>query len=235
MTNFSNESTNVLQPNWLKSPASHLDQENIINSLRSTDPVTYHYLFNMFVGKTKDGTLCYFPESYRRGYQDFLDGQKLLIELELLTVGQSSDGTWVYLPSYFQGVEAARNELKFASLAESQRRLFDETSKTGQEVLKRSQLVESILAENTQNSDALTTLQTGYENLRAENQNLQETLNSQKKILDEYRKQTEELKSQLQEVRTMTQRTGTQQIKTSSGELRSNDKRGEKRRAAPIS
>ena len=235
MTNFRNEGTNVLQPNWLKSPASQLDQENIINSLRSMDPVTYHYLFNMFVGKTKDGTLCYFPESYRRGYQDFLDGQKLLIELELLTVGQSSDGTWVYLPSYFQGVEAARNELKFALLAESQRRLFDETSKTGHEVLKRSQLVEGILAENTQNRDALTTLQTGYENLRAENQNLQETLKSQKKILDEYRKQTEELKSQLQEVRTMTQRIGTQQIKTSSGELRSNDKRGEKRRAAPIS
>ena len=235
MTNFSNESTNVLQPNWLKSPASQLDQENIINSLRSTDPVTYHYQFNMFVGKTKDGTLCYFPESYRRGYQDFLDGQKLLIELELLTVGQCSDGTWVFLPSYFQGVEAARNELKFVLLAESQRRLFDETSKTGQEALKRSQLVESILAENTQNKDALTTLQAGYENLRTENQNLQESLKSQKKILDEYRKQTEELKSQLQEVKTMNQRTSTQQMKTSSGELRSNDKRGEKRRAAPIS
>lgn len=235
MTNFSNESTNVLQPNWLKSPVSQLDQETIINSLRSTDPVTYHHQFNMFVGKTKDGILCYFPESYRRGYQDFLDGQKLLIELELLSIGQCSDGNWVFLPSYFQGVEAARNELKFVLLAESQRRLFDETSKTGHELLKRSQLVENILAENTQNRDALTTLQTGYENLRAENQNLQETLKDQKKILDEYRKQSEELKSQLQEVRTMNQRASTQQTKTSSSELRSNDKRGEKRKAAPIS
>lgn len=235
MSNFSNRSTSVLQPNWLMSPVSQLDQETIINSLRSTDPVTYHYQFNMFIGKTKDGALCYFPESYRRGYQDFLDGQKLLIELELLSIGQCSDGNWVFLPSYFQGVEAARNELKFVLLAESQRRLFDETSKTGQELQKRSQLVENILAENTQNRDALTTLQAGYENLRAENQNLQETLKSQKKILDEYRKQTEELKNQLQEVRTMNQRTSTQQIKTSSSELRSNDKRGEKRKAAPIS
>jgi hypothetical protein len=235
MSNFSNRSTNVLQPNWLMSPVSQLDQETIINSLRSTDPVTYHYQFNMFIGKTKDGALCYFPESYRRGYQDFLDGQKLLIELELLSIGQCSDGNWVFLPSYFQGVESAWNELKFVLLDESQRRLFDETSKTGQELQKRSQLLENILAENTQNRDALTTLQTGYENLRAENQNLQETLKTQKKILDEYRKQTEELKNQLQEVRTMNQRTSTQQIKTSSSELRSNDKRGEKRKAAPIS
>ena len=49
------------------------------------------------------------------------------MELEVLAVGQTSGGDWVFLPSYFQGVDAARNELRFALLAEGQRRLFNET------------------------------------------------------------------------------------------------------------
>jgi uncharacterized coiled-coil DUF342 family protein len=156
--------------------------------------------------------------------------------LELLAIGQSSSGEWVFLPSYFQGADAAKNELRFALLAEGQRRLFDETSKTGQEVLKQSQSFESIATENTRNSEALITLQTGYDNLRSENQNLREMVETQRKSADEYKKETGELKLQLKEVLTMLHGADTQEIKGSSTAVRSSDKRVEKRRgAAPIS
>ena len=236
MTDSSEVNSNLVHPDRLKDQISQPEQETIINSLKNIDPVTYHYYFNLFMGKTKEGNVCYFPESYRKGYQDFLDGRKLLIELELLAIGQSSGGDWVFLPSYFQGIDAARNELKFALLAEGQRRLFDETSKVGQEVLKQSQSLGNIVTENTKNRDALSSLQIGYENLRSENQNLKEMVENQREFVDKYKRETEELKAQLQEVRTMLQGTNAQQIKNSGTAVRSNDKRGEKRRgAAPIS
>lgn len=235
MTDSSTGNPNLVHPDRLKDPISQLEQETIINSLKTIDPIAYHYYFNLFLGKTKEGTICYFPESYRKGYQDFLDGRKLLMELEVLAVGQTSGGDWVFLPSYFQGVDAARNELRFALLAEGQRRLFNETSNAGQEALKQSQSLDNIVAESTRSKDALTTLQTGYETLRAENQNLKEMVESQRKSVDEYKKETVDLKGQLQEVRTMLQDARAEQLKSSSTAPRSNEKRGEKRRgAAPI-
>jgi hypothetical protein len=235
MTDSSTRNPNLVHPDRLKDPISQPEQETIINSLKTIDPVAYHYYFNFFLGKTKEGTMCYFPESYRKGYQDFLDGRKLLMELEVLAVGQTSGGDWVFLPSYFQGVDAARNELRFALLAEGQRRLFNETSKAGQEVLKQSQSLDDIVAESTRNKDALSTLQTGYETLRTENQNLKEVVESQRKSVDEYKKETVDLKGQMQEVRTMLQDAHAEQLKSSSTAPRSNEKRGEKRRgAAPI-
>jgi hypothetical protein len=235
MNDSSTGNPNLVHPGRLKDSISQPEQETIINSLKNIDPIAYHYYFNLFMGKTKEGTLCYFPESYRKGYQDFLDGRKLLIELELFAIGQSSGGDWVFLPSYFQGVNAARNELKFALLGEGQRRLFDENSKAGQEALKQSKSLDNIITESTRNKDALTTLQTGYEALRAENQNLKEMVESQRKFVDEYKKETVELKGQLQEVRTMLQDTNAEQLKSSSSASRSNEKRGERRRgAAPI-
>lgn len=236
MTDSSSDTNDLVHSGRLQSHKSQTEQEIIVNSLKKMNPITYHYYFNPFMGKTKEGSVCYFPESYREGYQDFLDGRKLLIELELLAIGQSSGGDWVFLPSYFQGIDAARNELKFALLAEGQRRLFDEISKAGQDVLKQSQSLGNIVTENTKNRDALSSLQIGYENLRSENHNLKEMVENQREFVDKYKRETEELKAQLQEVRTMLQGTNAQQIKNSGTAVRSNDKRGEKRRgAAPIS
>lgn len=235
MNDSSTGNPNLVHPGRLKDSISQPEQETIINSLKNIDPIAYHYYFNLFMGKTKEGTLCYFPESYRKGYQDFLDGRKLLTELELFAIGQSSGGDWVFLPSYFEGVNAARNELGFALLGEGQRRLFDENSKAGQEALKQSKSLDNIATENTRNKDALTTLQTGYEALREENQNLKEMVESQRKFVDEYKKETVELKGQLQEFRTMLQDATAEQPKSSSTATRGNERRGEKRRgAAPI-
>ena len=236
MTDSSNVNHDLVRLGRLKDPISQLDQETIINSLKNIDPIAYHYYFNLFMGKTKEGTVCYFPDSYRKGYQDFLDGGKLLIELELFAVGQSANGDWVFLPSYYQGVDAARNELKFALLAEGQRRLFDETSVTRQEAVKQSKSLENIATENTRNKDAIAILQTRYENLRAENQNLKEMAEIQTKFIDEYKKETKELKGQLQEVSNMLQGANAKQTNTSSNDTRANNSRGERRKgAAPIS
>lgn len=236
MTDSSNVNPDLVRLGRLKDPISQLDQETIINSLKNIDPIAYHYYFNLFMGKTKEGTMCYFPDSYRKGYQDFLDGRKLLIELELFAVGQSANGDWVFLPSYYQGVDTARNELKFALLAEGQRRLFDETSETRQEAVKQSKSLENIATENTRNKDAIAILQTRYENLRAENQNLKEMAEIQMKFIDEYKKETKELKGQLQEVSNMLQGANAKQTNTSSNDTRANNSRGERRKgAAPIS
>ena len=236
MTDSSSDTNDLVHSGRLQSHKSQTEQEIIVNSLKKMNPITYHYYFNPSMGKTKEGSVCYFPESYREGYQDFLDGRKLLIELELLAIGQTSGGDWVFLPSYFQGIDAARNELKFALLAEGQRRLFDEISKAGQDVLKQSQSLGNIVTENTKNRDALSSLQIGYENLHSENQNLKEMVENQREFVDKYKRETEELKAQLQEVRTMLQGPNAQQIKNSGTAVRNNDKRGERRRgAAPIS
>lgn len=236
MTDSSNVNPDLVRLGRLKDPISQLDQETIINSLKNIDPIAYHYYFNLFMGKTKEGTVCYFPDSYRKGYQDFLDGRKLLIELELFAVGQSTNGDWVFLPSYYQGVDTARNELKFALLAEGQRRFFDETLETRQEAVKQSKSLENIATENTRNKDAIAILQTRYENLRAENQNLKEMAESQMKFIDEYKKETKELKGQLQEVSNMLQGANAKQTNTSSNDPRANNSRGERRKgAAPIS
>ena len=236
MTDSSNVNPDLVRLGRLKDPISQLDQETIINSLKNIDPIAYHYYFNLFMGKTKEGTVCYFPDSYRKGYQDFLDGKKLLIELELFAVGQSANGDWVFLPSYYQGVDAARNELKFASLAEGQRRLFDETSETRQEAVKQSKSLENIATENTRNKDAIAILQTRYEDLRAENQNLKEMAEIQMKFIDEYKKEIKELKGQLREVSNMLQGANAKQTNTSSNDTRANNSRGERRKgAAPIS
>jgi hypothetical protein len=74
-----------------KDPASQPDQDTIINSLKNIDFIAYHYYFNLFLGKTKEGTVWLFSYSYRNGYQDFLDGKKLSIELELYALGQSAN------------------------------------------------------------------------------------------------------------------------------------------------
>lgn len=236
MTASSSGDTNALQTAHLQAQISHPEQEIIIKSLKDVDPISYHYYFNFFIGKTRDGNVCYFPESYRRGYRDFLDGKELSIELELYAIGQSSRGEWVYLPSYFQGANAAKNELRFALLAEGQRWLFDDTKKTTQELQRQTQSCEDIIVESSRTKDTLSQLQKGYDDLLSENKNVRLEIEKHQKLTDQYKKETEEIKSQLQEVRAMFRDTEKRQRENSSTSVSSNDKRGEKRRgAAPIS
>jgi hypothetical protein len=236
VTDPSNVTSDLARLGWLKDPGSQLDLDAIVSSIKNIDPIVYQYYFNIFLGKTKEGSVCYFPDSYRKGYQDFLDGQKLVLELELFAVGQSENGDWVFLPSYLQGVNAARNELKIALLAEMQRRLFDETVKAGEEAEKQSKSIENVASETTRNKDAIGILQDGYENLLAENQKLKDIAEAQMKLVDEHKNETEKLRVQLQEVKNMLQGEKSKKISSSSNDTFGSDSRGVRRKgAAPIS
>jgi hypothetical protein len=214
---------------------SQSEQEVIIRSLKDVDPISYHYFFNFFIGKTKDGHICYFPESYRKGYLDFLDDKDLRIGLELYAMGQTSTGEWVYLPSYFQGVYAAKNELRFALLAEGQRRLFDETKKGKQALQKQAQSCEDIIVESSKNKETFSRLQQGYEELVSENKNLRHEIEKQQELADAYKKEMEGFRSQLEVVRNMSIETERRQHENSTASVNSNERKGDKRRrAAPI-
>jgi len=81
---------------------------------------------NFLVGTTKYGQTVFFPDSYLKGYRNVLNRNELWIRLDLFVIGQLSDGSWGFLPSYREGMTDGKNELRFAILAEGQRRLFEE-------------------------------------------------------------------------------------------------------------
>jgi hypothetical protein len=236
INNGDNTITELAESAQLPIHISHSEQEAIIKSLKDVDPISYHYYFNFFIGKTRDGHICYFPESFRKGYLDFLDDKELSLELELYAMGQTSTGEWVYLPSYFQGVYAAKNELRFALLAEGQRRLFDDTKKGKQELQKQAQSCEGIIVESSKNKDTFSKLQRGYDELVSENKNLRLEIEKQQELADVYKKEMEGFRSQLQEVRNMFIENERRQHQSSTASPSSNERKADKRRgAAPIS
>ena len=66
-----------------------------------------------------------------------------------------------YFCRYLQGADAARSKLNFILLAEGQRRLFDETTETSQEVVKQSKSLVNVITEATRNKDVFGMLLTG--------------------------------------------------------------------------
>ena len=54
-----------------------------------------------------------------------------------LLIGLLSDGNWVFLPSYRDGINDAKNELKFAILAEGQRRILEDNKRANSELDKQ--------------------------------------------------------------------------------------------------
>jgi hypothetical protein len=236
INNGDNTVTELEESANLPTHISHPEQQVIIKSLKDVDPISYHYYFNFFIGKTRDGYICYYPESFRKGYLDFLDDKELSLELELYAIGQTSTGEWVYLPSYFQGVYAAKNDLRFALLAEGQRRLFDDTKKGKQELQKQVQSCEGIIAESSKNKDMFSNLQRGYDELVSENKNLRLEIGKQQELADAYKKEIEEFRSQLQEVRNMFIETERRHNESSTSTPNINERKGYKRKgAAPIS
>jgi len=85
----------------------------------------------------------------------------------------------VFLPSYRDGINDAKNELKFSILAESQRRIFEDNSIANEklEELKRES-----------------------EELYKENENIKLQLEKQHKIADEDNKQKDEMQRQLKDI-----------------------------------
>jgi len=155
------------------------DYRNAVAKMHNIDPIITSES-NFFMGRTKDGQIIYFPDSYRIGYRNFLNSEKpAWIQLDFIVVGQLSDGNWVFLPSYRDGINDAKNELKFSILAESQRRIFEDNSIANEklEELKRES-----------------------EELYKENENIKLQLEKQHKIADEDNKQKDEMQRQLKDI-----------------------------------
>ena len=137
---------------------------------------------NYFLGRKKDdGQIIYFPESYTIGYKNFLNGSQVWVQMDFLFLltGLLSDGNWVFLPSYRDGINDAKNELKFAILAEGQRRIFEDNRRANSELDKQHKELEEL-----------------YE----ENKNIKEELDKQRTTADEYRKEKDEMQRQLKEI-----------------------------------
>jgi hypothetical protein len=156
------------------------DYTNAVAKLYDIDPISKGSNF-FFARKKDDGQIIYFPESYRIGYKNFLNGNQVWVQMDFLflLIGLLSDGNWVFLPSYRDGINDAKNELKFAILAEGQRRIFEDNKRANSELDKQHKELEEL-----------------YE----ENKNIKEELDKQRITADEYRKEKDEMQRQLKEI-----------------------------------
>jgi len=156
------------------------DYTNAVAKLYDIEPIAKG--FNFFIGRKKDdGQIIYFPESYRIGYKNYLKGNQVWVQFDFfLLVGLLSDGSWVFLPSYRDGINDAKNELKFAILAEGQRRIFEDNKRANYELDKQ------------RNKE--------LEELYEENKNIKEELDKQRVTTEEYRKEKDEMQLQLKEI-----------------------------------
>jgi hypothetical protein len=155
------------------------DYTNAVAKLYDIDPIAKGS--NFFIGRKKDdGQLIYFPESYRIDYKNFLNGNRVWVQIDslFLLVGLLSDGNSVFLPSYRDGINDAKNELKFSILAEGQRRIFEDNKRANDELEKQHRELEEL-----------------YE----ENKNIKEELDKQRTTTEEYRKEKDEMQRQLKE------------------------------------
>ncbi len=113
------------------SPLERNDFIQKLTTLRHQNVVPSRGYLDVY-GFTDTGDFVLAPNSYSRGYQDsFLPpDQRPSLGLNLLGIfGQLSDGTWIFIPSYNSGLTRGaerQNNLKFAILAEGERRLFRE-------------------------------------------------------------------------------------------------------------
>lgn len=112
----------------------------VITYLRESSPIVQESLLGL-VGQTSNGKVIFIPGSYRKGYLDSLlpSGERPLYTFNLGIVGQLSDGTWVFPPSYDSGLADGSNNLRFAVLAEGEKRLFERnrTLQSQQDELRR--------------------------------------------------------------------------------------------------
>lgn len=105
-------------------PTNQEDYRNAIARLREASPITNKQWLGL-VGETMEGDTIFIPGSYEKGYSDSLlpPTQRPHYTWNLLIIGQLSDGTLVFPPSYDSGRSRGINDLKFAVLAEGERRL----------------------------------------------------------------------------------------------------------------
>ncbi len=103
------------------------DYERALARLRETSPIASKQIFGL-VGQTPNGNAIFIPGSYEKGYFDSLmpPAQRPRYTTNLGIIGQLSDERWVFPPSYDRGLDQGTSDLKFAILAEAERRLISQ-------------------------------------------------------------------------------------------------------------
>ena len=178
---------------------SYAIQENQARAaLKAIDPILPSYSF--FIGRTKDGRIIYFPQSYSIGFKNFLDENPWSLRLDLFTIGQLSNGMWVFLPSYVEGYNDAKNELKLALLAAGQRRLLDENQIINNELERQKKLYQDIVSDNENIKDTVVKLEKLSNDLVRENKRMSKEVEEQKYSAETYKKEKEEIHNQLKEI-----------------------------------
>jgi hypothetical protein len=178
---------------------SYAIQENQARAaLKAIDPILPSYSF--FIGRTKDGRIIYFPQSYSIGFKNFLDENPWSLRLDLFTIGQLSNGMWVFLPSYVEGYNDAKNELKLALLAAGQRRLLDENKIINNELERQKKLYQDIVSDNENIKDTVVKLEKLSNDLVRENKRMSKEVEEQKYSAETYKKEKEEIHNQLKEI-----------------------------------
>jgi DNA repair exonuclease SbcCD ATPase subunit len=176
--NVNNTEINIPPPSYY----STNQQNDVRAALKGIDPILPGSTF--LIGRTKYQRIIYFPESYEIGFRNFLEGNPLRVQIDLFTTGQLSNGQWVFLPSYIDGINDAENEFKFALLAEVQRRLFDENKITIDKLETQKKSYEDILADNEKTKDTLTKVETISNDLVNEKRRLAEELEKTKNAVE---------------------------------------------------
>ena len=199
MTSENNININNTKINIPPTSYYSTDQQNDVKaSLKDIDPILPGS--TLFIGRTKYRRIIYFPQSYKIGFRNFLEGNPLRVQIDLFTTGQLSNGQCVFLPSYIDGINDAENEFKFALLAEGQRRLFDENKITIDKLERQKKSYEDIFADNEKTKDTLTKVETISNDLVNEKRRLAEELEKQQNSAETYKKEKEEMQKQLNEI-----------------------------------
>jgi len=103
------------------------DYQKALAKLKQVSPLQPGY--STFIGHSQEGRAVWFPGSYLAGYTSILHNTQLAIVSDFLglgIVGQLSDGTWAYLPSFRNGRAKAINDLRMAAMAQAHLRTFAE-------------------------------------------------------------------------------------------------------------
>lgn len=116
-------------------PTDSSDYDNALASLQTFNPIASEQFWGL-TGTTHGGRLVWVPASYRMGYRNaaMQSNRRPQYSLNLGIVGQLTDGRWVFPLSYDEGLRDGLNDLRFAVLAEGERRLFNENRRLQREI-----------------------------------------------------------------------------------------------------
>ena len=153
-------------------PINPDDYSRAIVELQGKSPVASKRMLGL-VGEKSNGGLVFFPGSLEKGYRDYLlpVAQRPHYTLNLGIIGQLSDGSLVFPPSYDEGRNQGSNDMKFAILAEGERRLLRQQQEQQQRFeLSQLSMKSEFERERESMQSTIRQLQEEVDRIKSENQ-----------------------------------------------------------------